>query len=169
VPDLRSFAVGRCGCAPVVDDDGLLINDPVVLRLAADRFWFSVADSDVVLLAGGIARGLGLDVAVSEPDVWPLAVQGPRAEDVAAAVFGEQVRAVKFFRFAQMAAYLGSGKNSPVFTIVSFRARSIAATRGCETPRRSARHRKGPDPGFWGPGRRSATLRRGRNSLRLCR
>jgi hypothetical protein len=58
--------------------------------------------------------------------------------------------AVKFFRFAQMAAYLGSGKNSLVFTIVTFRARSIAATRGCETPRRSARHRKGPDPGFGG-------------------
>lgn len=103
VRDLRSFAVGRCGYAPIVDDDGLLINDPVVLRIADDRFWFSVADSDVVLWAGGIARGLGLDVSVGEPDVWPLAVQGPRAEDVAARVFGEQVRAIKFFRFAKLA------------------------------------------------------------------
>jgi Pyridoxamine 5'-phosphate oxidase len=80
VRDLRSFAVGRCGYAPIVDDDGLLINDPVMLRVADDRFWFSIADSDVVLWVGGIAHGLGLDVSVGEPDVWPLAVQGPRAE-----------------------------------------------------------------------------------------
>ena len=102
VRDLRTFAVGRCGYAPVVDHDGLLINDPVVLRLADDRFWFSVSDSDVVLWAGGLAQGLGLDVSVGEPDVWPLAVQGPRAEDVVAAVFGEQVREIRFFRFAPL-------------------------------------------------------------------
>ena len=102
VRDLRSFAVGRCGYAPVVDNEGFLINDPVVLRLADDRFWFSVADSDVVLWAGGLAHGLGLDVSVFEPDVGPLAVQGPYAEDVVAAVFGEQVRKVRFFKFAPM-------------------------------------------------------------------
>ncbi len=102
VRDLRSFAVGRCGYAPVVDNDGLLINDPVVLRLADDRFWFSVSDSDVVLWAGGLAAGLGLHVTVHEPDVWPLAVQGPRSEDVVAAVFGEQAREIRFFRFAPL-------------------------------------------------------------------
>jgi dimethylsulfoniopropionate demethylase len=102
VRDLRSLSVGRCGYAPIVDDDGLLINDPVVLRVADDRFWFSVADSDVVLWAGGIARSLGLDVSVGEPDIWPLAIQGPLAEDVAAAVFGDAVRAIKFFRFAEL-------------------------------------------------------------------
>jgi dimethylsulfoniopropionate demethylase len=102
VRDLRSFAVGRCGYAPIVDDDGLLINDPIVLRIAEDRFWFSVADSDVLLWVGGIARSLGLNVSVSEPDVWPLAIQGPLAEDVAAIVFGEAIRAIKFFRFAEL-------------------------------------------------------------------
>ncbi len=100
VRDLRSFAVGRCGYAPVVDHDGKLINDPVVLRVGDDRFWFSVSDSDVVLWAGGLAHGLGLDVCVREPDVWPLAVQGPGAEDVVAAVFGDQIREIRFFRFA---------------------------------------------------------------------
>ena len=102
VRDLRSFAVGRCGYAPVVDEDGRLINDPVVLRLADDRFWFSVSDSDVVLWAGGLAHGFGLDVRVHEPDVGPLAVQGRHAEDVVATVFGESVREIKFFRFAPL-------------------------------------------------------------------
>jgi dimethylsulfoniopropionate demethylase len=100
VRDIRSLEFGRCAYAPIVDDDGRLLNDPIALRVADDRFWFSVADSDLVLWAGGIARSLGLDVTVNEPDVWPLAIQGPKAEDVAALVFGEAVRNIKFYRFA---------------------------------------------------------------------
>ena len=73
VRDLRAFNIGRCGYAPIVDDDGLLINDPIVIRVDNDRFWFSIADSDLMLWAGGIARCLGLEVQVSEPDIWPLA------------------------------------------------------------------------------------------------
>ncbi len=103
VRDLRSFDVGRCGYAPVCDHDGRMINDPVVSRVAKDRFWLSIADSDVLLWAGGIARALGLDVEVTEPDVSPLAVQGPRADDVMSKVFGEVVRSIKFFRFQPLA------------------------------------------------------------------
>ncbi len=102
VRDLRSFAVGQCRYAPICDDDGHLLNDPVALRLAEDRFWFSVADSDIVLWAAGIARGVGLDVRVHEPEVWPLAVQGPRADDLMTAVFGEAARAIRFFGWAAL-------------------------------------------------------------------
>ena len=56
----------------------------------------------MVLWAGGLALGLGWDVEVCEPDVSPLAVQGPLAEDVMAIVFGDAVRAVKFFRFERL-------------------------------------------------------------------
>jgi dimethylsulfoniopropionate demethylase len=86
----------------VVDHVGRLINDPIVIRLADDRFWFSIADSDVALWAQGLAHGMGLDVSMHEPSIWPLAIQGPLAEEVAAKVFGEAVRSIKFFRFAEL-------------------------------------------------------------------
>lgn len=100
--DLSRAAVGRCLYAPLVDERGGMLNDPVVLKLAEDRFWLSLADSDVLLWAKGLALGFGLEVAVEEPDVFPLAVQGPRADDLMARVFGEAVRAIRFFRFAAL-------------------------------------------------------------------
>jgi dimethylsulfoniopropionate demethylase len=99
--DTSGAAVGRCLYTPLVDSAGGVVNDPVVLKLAEDRFWISVGDSDVVLWADGLATGLGLNVEVFEPDVSPLAVQGPKAEDLVARVFGEAVREVKFFRFGE--------------------------------------------------------------------
>ena len=68
--------------APVCDHRGVVLNDPILLKLDEDRFWLSIADSDVLLWAKGLAAGAGMDVAIREPDVSPLAVQGPKAEDV---------------------------------------------------------------------------------------
>ncbi len=99
VRDIRKYDVGRGGLVPLCDHNGKLLNDPVVFRIAEDCYWFSISDSDVAFWAGGLALGLGLDVEVSEIDINPLAVQGPQAEDVVAEVFGEAVRAIKFFRF----------------------------------------------------------------------
>jgi dimethylsulfoniopropionate demethylase len=100
VRDLSTFGVGKCGYAPVCDVEGKLLNDPVVLRVGDETWWFSAADSDTALWAGGLAHGLSLDVVVREADVWPLAVQGPLADDLAALVLGDKVRSVKFFRSA---------------------------------------------------------------------
>lgn len=91
--------VGQCLYVPLVDDAGGLVNDPVLLKLADDRFWLSIADSDVLLWAKGLALGARMDVSVLEPDVSPLAVQGPRAEDTLAGLFGEHIREIGFFRF----------------------------------------------------------------------
>ena len=102
VRDIRTYDVGRGGLVPLCDHNGKLLNDPVVFRIAEDCYWFSISDSDVAFWAGGLALGLGLDVEVSEIDVNPLAVQGPQAEDVVAEVFGEEVRAIKFFRFGTL-------------------------------------------------------------------
>lgn len=97
--DLRRMLPGQCLYVPMVDETGGMLNDPVAVKLAEDRFWVSIADSDLLLWIKGIVWGMRLDVLVDEPDVSPLAVQGPRADDLMAAVFGDGVRAVKFFRF----------------------------------------------------------------------
>ena len=100
--DLGKARVGRCFYVPLVDETGGMINDPVALKLAEDRFWLSIADSDVVLWGKGLAAGMGLDVSVEEPDVSPLGVQGPKADDLVAGVFGEAVRDIRFFGFATL-------------------------------------------------------------------
>ena len=97
--DLRGMLPGQCYYVPIVDETGGMLNDPVAVKLAEDRWWISIADSDLLLWVKGIAFGYRLDVLVEEPDVSPLAVQGPHADDVMAAVFGDKVRDVRFFRF----------------------------------------------------------------------
>ena len=97
--DLRGMLPGRCFYVPIVDETGGMLNDPVAVKLAEDRWWISIADSDLMLWVKGIANGYRLDVLVDEPDVSPLGVQGPKADDLMARVFGDAVRDIKFFRF----------------------------------------------------------------------
>ncbi len=97
--DISRAQIGDCLYLPITDDQGGLINDPVMLKLADDRFWLSAADSDLLLFAKGLAIGCRLEVAVDEPDVSPLAVQGPKAEALLCDLFGDQVREIKFFKF----------------------------------------------------------------------
>ncbi|MEP6565379.1 MAG: glycine cleavage T C-terminal barrel domain-containing protein [Mesorhizobium sp.] len=99
--DLSNCKVGQGKYVPLCNHSGVLINDPIVLKLADDLYWFSIADSDVWLWARSIAAERGLDVEISEPDVSPMAVQGPKAEDVVAAVFGDWVRTLKYFWFRE--------------------------------------------------------------------
>lgn len=90
---------GHCLYVPLIDENAGLVNDPVLLKLADDHFWLSIADSDILLWAKGLAVGKGYDVSIVEPDVSPLAVQGPKAEDLMAKLFGEDIRKVRFFKF----------------------------------------------------------------------
>lgn len=97
--DLRGMLPGQCYYVPIVDETGGMLNDPVALKLTEDRWWISIADSDLLFWVKALAYGYRLDVLVDEPDISPLAVQGPLADDLMARVFGDAVRAIKFFRF----------------------------------------------------------------------
>jgi aminomethyltransferase len=101
--NLAGTRVGQGRYVPICDHDGWIINDPVLLKLAEDRFWLSVADSDLHLWCQAIARERGWQAVVSEPDVSPLAIQGPRAEAVTAALFGDWVRDLRYFGFTETA------------------------------------------------------------------
>lgn len=98
---LSRCKVGQGKYVPLCDHAGRLINDPVLLKLAEDRFWFSIADSDVLLWARAVAAERGLEVEIGEPDVSPLAIQGPKAEEVVCALFGDWPRSLKYFWFRE--------------------------------------------------------------------
>ena len=99
--DLSTCKVGQGKYVPLCNHRGTIINDPILLKLADDLYWFSIADSDMWLWASAIAAERGLDVEISEPDVSPMALQGPKAEDVVAHVLGDWVRSLKYFWFRE--------------------------------------------------------------------
>jgi glycine cleavage system aminomethyltransferase T len=77
--DLSKMAVGQCKYVLITNADGGILNDPILLRLAENHFWLSLADSDILLWAQGVAVHSGLDVTICEPDVSPLQLQGPQS------------------------------------------------------------------------------------------
>ncbi len=99
--DLSKCKVGQGKYVPVCNHAGVLMNDPILMKLADDRYWLSIADSNIWFWAEAIARERGLEVTVAEPDVSPLAVQGPLAETVVAAIFGDWVRDLRYFWFRE--------------------------------------------------------------------
>ena len=99
--DLSKTQVGQCKYVLITDQDGGIINDPILLKLAEDHFWLSIADSDVLLWAKGIAVNSGMDVEISEPDVSPLQLQGPKSRDVLCAAFGDAPTELKYYRFME--------------------------------------------------------------------
>ena len=97
--DLSKSKDGRCYYCPIIDDKAGIINDPVVLRLSPDRWWLSIADSDVLLFAKGLAIGNNFDVKIFEPDVNIIAVQGPKSFKLMEKIFGQKITELKFFGF----------------------------------------------------------------------
>ncbi|MGH3516748.1 MAG: glycine cleavage T C-terminal barrel domain-containing protein [Haloechinothrix sp.] len=99
--DLSTCAVGQCKFVLNTDVDGGIINNPVLLRLADDQFWLSVADGDVLLWAKGVASQAGLDVRVAEPDVAPVQIQGPKSRALMSDLFGESVHQLAYYRMSE--------------------------------------------------------------------
>jgi aminomethyltransferase len=99
--DLSKCAVGQGKYVVITADDGGIINDPVLLRLGENHFWLALADSDVLLWARGVALNSGLRVNITEPDVSPVQIQGPKAKDVVLALFGAPVTQLRYYWFLE--------------------------------------------------------------------
>ena len=97
--DLSRSKVGRCYYCPFIDDSGNLVNDPVVLKLDENKWWISIADSDVIFFAKGLASGNKFDVKIIEPIVDIIAIQGPKSFSLMEKIFGKKITELKFFGF----------------------------------------------------------------------
>ena len=95
--DLSKLSVGQCKYVLIVNNDGGILNDPVLLRLAENHFWLSLADSDILLWAQGVAINSGLNVKIIEPDVSPLQLQGPTSAEIMVKLFGENIKELKYY------------------------------------------------------------------------
>jgi aminomethyltransferase len=95
--DLSNLSVGQCKYILITNADGGILNDPILLRLGEDRFWISLADSDILLWAQGVAVNSGMNVTIREPDVSPLQLQGPKSGDVMKALFGESIMDLRYY------------------------------------------------------------------------
>ena len=99
--DLSKIVPGQCMYVPLIDEKAGIINDPIILCLAPNRFWLSISDSDVLLWVKGLAIGAGFDVEVRDPDVFPLSIQGPKSETLLSRLIEEAVGDIRFFRFIE--------------------------------------------------------------------
>ncbi|SDY48688.1 glycine cleavage T C-terminal barrel domain-containing protein [Citreimonas salinaria] len=79
------------------NDKGGILNDPVLLRLSDDEFWFSISDSDLMLWLQGVNVGKGWNVEIDEIDVSPLQIQGPLSEELMADLVGEEIRGIPYY------------------------------------------------------------------------
>ncbi len=95
--DLSKCRIGQCKYVFVTAEDGGIINDPVLLRLGENHFWLSLADSDVLLWAKGLAYRSGMNVTLTEPDVGPVQIQGPRSSALVADLFGDSILEVPYY------------------------------------------------------------------------
>ena len=95
--NLSKMAVGQCKYILITNADGGILNDPILLRLAENHFWISLADSDILLWAQGVAVHSGLDVQINEPDVSPLQLQGPKSGLIMKQLFGDDIETLKYY------------------------------------------------------------------------
>ncbi|MEO1190983.1 MAG: glycine cleavage T C-terminal barrel domain-containing protein [Pseudomonadota bacterium] len=100
--DLSRCKVGQGKYVPLCDFQGRILNDPVLLKLSEELVWLSIADSDMLYWARAVASLKGFEVEVTEPDVSPLAIQGPKAKPLAIDLFGDWINDLKYFWFREV-------------------------------------------------------------------
>ncbi|WP_309131056.1 aminomethyltransferase family protein [Brevibacterium sp.] len=90
--DATKIPVMRARYVILCNEAGGILNDPILLRVAIDEFWFSLSDTDLMLWLQGVNVGKKFDVTIQEIDVAPVQVQGPKSVDVIADLVGEEGR-----------------------------------------------------------------------------
>ena len=100
--DLSNMQVGQCKYVILTNQYGGILNDPILLRVEEDCYWFSLADSDVLFWAQGLAVNSKLDINISEPDVSPLQLQGPKSRDIMIKLFGNEISDLKYYWFKRL-------------------------------------------------------------------
>jgi len=101
--DLSTMQVGQCKYVILINQNGGVLNDPILLKVSEDKYWFSLADSDILLWAQGLAVNGDYNVEITEPDVSPLQLQGPKSRDIMIKIFGDQIADLKYYWFKQFA------------------------------------------------------------------
>ena len=101
--DLSTMQVGQCKYVILINQNGGVLNDPILLKVGEDKYWFSLADSDILLWAQGLAVNGDYNVEITEPDVSPLQLQGPKSRDIMIKIFGDQIADLKYYWFKQFA------------------------------------------------------------------
>jgi aminomethyltransferase len=79
--DVRDCAVGQAMYSPWCNDDGYVVDDGVICRLARDRYRVTAADPNLRWFED---CGIGMDVEVTDvsADLAALALQGPRSREI---------------------------------------------------------------------------------------
>lgn len=95
--NLSKMQAGQCKYILITNAAGGILNDPILLRLAENHFWISLADSDILLWAQGVAVHSGMNVNIYEPDVSPLQLQGPKSGLIMQDLFGEDISTLKYY------------------------------------------------------------------------
>ncbi|MDB9824839.1 aminomethyl transferase family protein [Alphaproteobacteria bacterium] len=79
------------------NDKGGVLNDPILLRVAEDEFWFSLSDSDIMFFLQGVNHDKKFNVEIDEIDVAPVQIQGPKSVDLMADLVGDAVREIPYY------------------------------------------------------------------------
>jgi aminomethyltransferase len=99
--DLSNMKVGQCKYVILVNQNGGVLNDPILLKVSEDKYWFSLADSDILFWAQGLAAETNYDIEITEPDVSPLQLQGPKSRDIMIKIFGDEIQDLKYYWFKE--------------------------------------------------------------------
>ncbi len=98
--DLSKFNIGQCRYVLLTDQDGGILNDPVLMRIAEDRYWLSSADGDITMWLRGVRVNSDFDVTIAWPDVATLQLQGPASVAVLRSLIGEDIDSLAYYHHA---------------------------------------------------------------------